>query len=82
LSQSVKLLGLKVDLEKCVVMKRRWKTVGMEKTNCNNHEIKEVESCKYLGSQIMTNRSVENKITERIKNSGKFYQLIRDILWK
>jgi hypothetical protein len=38
-----------------------------------------VESCRYLGSKIVTNGSVKEEITERIKNAGKLYQLMRDI---
>jgi hypothetical protein len=33
---------------------------------CNNHGINEVQNCKYLGSQIATNASVKEEITERI----------------
>jgi hypothetical protein len=46
----------------------------------NNHEIKAVEILKYLGNKIMTNGTVKVEITERIKNTGKFYQLVRYIL--
>jgi hypothetical protein len=62
-------------------MKISHKTGIMEKINCNNHEIK-VESFKYLGSKTVANETVKEDITEGIKNSGKFYQLLRDILWK
>jgi HEPN domain-containing protein len=48
----------------------------------DNHEIKEVENYKYLGSKIVTNRKY-SEIAERIiKCAGKVYQLVRDILWK
>lgn len=30
----------------------------------------------------MTNGSVKEDITEKIKNAGKIYQLVRGILWK
>jgi hypothetical protein len=43
----------------------------------NNHEIKAIEILKYLGNKIMTNGTVKVEITERIKNTGKFYQLVR-----
>jgi hypothetical protein len=42
---------------------------GMEKIKCNNLEIKEVESFKYLGSKIVTNRSVKEEVTGIIKNA-------------
>jgi hypothetical protein len=38
-------------------MKISQKAGGMEKTECNNYEIKEVESFKYFGSKIMTDGS-------------------------
>jgi hypothetical protein len=38
-----------------------------------------VDSFKYLGSKIVTDRSVKEEITERLKNAEKFYQLVRDI---
>jgi DUF1009 family protein len=44
--------GLNVSLDKCVVMKISQNTGCMEKIKCNNHEMKEVESFKYLGSKI------------------------------
>jgi hypothetical protein len=31
-----------------------------------------VENYKYLGSKIVTNESVKEEITERLKNAGKF----------
>lgn len=48
----------------------------------NNHEIKAIEILKYLGNKIMTNGTVKVEITERIKNTGKFYQLVRYKLWQ
>jgi hypothetical protein len=30
----------------------------------------------------MKKGNVKEEIIERIKNAGKFYQLVRDILWK
>jgi hypothetical protein len=30
----------------------------------------------------VTNRNVKEEITERITNSGQFYHLVRNILWK
>jgi hypothetical protein len=44
----------------------------MEKIKCNNHEVKEVESFKCLGSKVVTSGSVKEEITERIKNAGNF----------
>jgi hypothetical protein len=44
----------------------------MEEITCNHLEIKEVESFKCLGSKLVTNGTVKEEITERIKNAGKF----------
>jgi hypothetical protein len=33
----------------------RWWTGGMEKGNCNNHEMKKLESFKWLESKIVRN---------------------------
>jgi hypothetical protein len=35
-----------------------------------------------LGSKIVTNGSVKEEITERLKMQKKSYQLVREILWK
>jgi hypothetical protein len=37
-----KNVGLKVNVDKCVVMKTSQKTRDMEKIKCYNHEVKEV----------------------------------------
>jgi hypothetical protein len=47
---------LNIYLDKCVVMKISWKTETMGKTKDNDHEMKEMESCKYIRSIIMTHK--------------------------
>jgi hypothetical protein len=63
-------LGLSVNLDKCVVMKISWKTVDMEKLECNNHEIMKWSFRR--GSRIVTNGSVNEDITERTKMQENF----------
>jgi hypothetical protein len=77
-----KNFGLNVNSDKCVVMKLNWKTGGMENIKSNNHEIKEVECLKYLGSKIVINGNFKEEITKRVKNVGKCSELESDILWK
>jgi hypothetical protein len=64
--------GIKVNLDKCVAMKISRKKGGLENIKCGNHEIKEVESFKYLGSKTVTNERVKEEITERIKMQENF----------
>jgi hypothetical protein len=64
--------GLNVCLSKCVVMEISWNMGCMEKINCNSHELKEVESFKYLGSEIMAYGIFNEEITKRIQNAGKY----------
>jgi hypothetical protein len=45
--------GLNVSLDKYEVMKISHKTVLMKKIKCNEHEMKEVKRCNYLGSKII-----------------------------
>jgi hypothetical protein len=61
--------GLNKNLDKCV--KIGWKTGGTEKIKCNNHEIKKVESFKYLGSKIVTDGSVKEEVIEGIRKCNK-----------
>jgi hypothetical protein len=53
----------------------------MEEIKCSHLEIKDVETFKCLWSKIVTNGTIKEEITERIKNTGSFCQLVRDILW-
>jgi hypothetical protein len=72
--------GLNVYLDKCVVMKISQKTGGKEKKY--NYEIKEAESFKDMGSKIVTNGSVKRRNYRKNKYVEKFYQLVKDIIWK
>lgn len=47
-----------------MIMKIKHKTWITEKINCNNHEIREVESFKYFGSKTVARGSVKEDITE------------------
>jgi hypothetical protein len=40
---------------------------SMEKIKCNNHKIKKGDIFKYSRSKIVTNYSVKEEITEKIK---------------
>jgi hypothetical protein len=48
----------------------------------NNNKIKAVVSFNYLGREIVTNGSIEEDITERIKDAGKLHQLLQEAFWK
>jgi hypothetical protein len=52
----------------------------MEKINYNNYEIMKVKSLNTW--ELVTNARVQEEITERIENTGKLYQFVRDKLWK
>lgn len=40
-----------------------------------------MDNFHYLGNVIVTNGKIQEDITEVIKNAGKLYQLVRDIIW-
>lgn len=52
---------------------------GNGKDEISQSSNKEVENFKYLRSKIGTSESVKEEIRERIRNAGKFYQLVRFI---
>jgi galactitol-specific phosphotransferase system IIB component len=58
--------GLSVSLDKCVITKISQKRVGVEMTTCNDHEVKELESFKNLGSKVATNANVIEEITNQL----------------
>jgi hypothetical protein len=56
-------------------MKISWK-MEAEKRKCNNHEIKDIQSFKYLGSKRVTKGSAKEEVTERIKKGRKMLPVI------
>ncbi|KAI5754231.1 hypothetical protein M8J77_006965 [Diaphorina citri] len=43
--------------------------------------LKKADKFKYLGSTLSKNGELDIEITQRIESGGKFYQVVRDLIW-
>jgi hypothetical protein len=73
LQKSSMEVGLKINKEKTKYLKCSKKDTNNEGLNWRNLSIEQVDQCKYLGSIINDNNSIEEEIKERIVLGTKVY---------
>ncbi|KAI5734314.1 hypothetical protein M8J77_004982 [Diaphorina citri] len=44
-------------------------------------QLKKTDKFKYLGSTLAENGEIDLEITQRIQTGGKFYHIVRDLIW-
>ncbi|KAI5715485.1 hypothetical protein M8J77_016861 [Diaphorina citri] len=80
-TQNAKKYGLIFSQEKSeiLVLSRDDRPEG--EIEMDGKQLKKTDKFKYLGSTLAENGEIDLEITQRIQTGGKFYHIVRDLIW-